>query len=246
MSVRKEHDRDAYTQLGKYLSERHSDQLSTQLSVFQSALINFASEHGEEITRNPEFRAKFTQMCQLVGVDPLELLIYSNASNKWTNVEKNDNFYVGLSVRIVEVCQQTRDVNGGLISMKELVSRVPENVNLKTSITENDILKALGLLDTLGNGYEIIRVNDHSWLKYASASSSGNNGNISNDQRKVHDLCGFMGGYVTYRLLRDNYGWDKLRCKSVIDDMIMNGFLWVDAQGPKGSFQYWEPSWISN
>ena len=37
-----------------------------------------------------------------------------------------------------------------------------------------------------------------------------------------------MGGYVTYRLLRDNYGWDKVRCKTVIDEMIMNGFYgWI-------------------
>ena len=37
-----------------------------------------------------------------------------------------------------------------------------------------------------------------------------------------------MGGYVTYRLLRDNYGWDKVRYKTVIDEMIMNGFYgWI-------------------
>ena len=32
-------DRDAYLQLGKSLNEQHSNQLSTQLQVFQSALI---------------------------------------------------------------------------------------------------------------------------------------------------------------------------------------------------------------
>ena len=54
-----------------------------------------------------------------------------------------------------------------------------------------------------------------------------------------------MGGYVTYRLLRDNYGWDKVRYKTVIDEMIMNGFYGLDSQD-NGEWQYWEPSWISN
>lgn len=235
-------DRDAYTQLGRFLNERHSDQLSTQLSVFQSALINFASEHGQEITNNHEFRGKFTQMCQLVGVDPLELLIYANSND---SKARTDKFYIGLSVRIVEICQQTRDLNGGLISIKELLSRLKENVNLQSTISEKDIYRSLSILDTLGKGYEILSINEHKWLKYASASS-GLSENISNDQRKVYDLCGFMGGYVSYRLLRDNYGWDKMRCKSVIDEMIMNGFLWVDSQGINGEWHFWEPSWISN
>ena len=49
-------DRDAYLQLGKSLNEQHSNQLSTQLQVFQSALINFANDHGDEISLNLEFK----------------------------------------------------------------------------------------------------------------------------------------------------------------------------------------------
>lgn len=228
-------EREAYAQLGKFLNERLSDQLLTQLSVFQSALINFASEHGEEIANSHEFRGKFTQMCLLAGVDPLELLIYTSKE------AKGSNFLTGLTVRIVEVCQQTRDLNGGLISMKELLSRLQDTVSLRTTIDENDVQQALTNLNSLGKGYEVIG-EGKKWLKFASASGD----NISNDQRKVYDLCGFMGGYVTYRLLKDNYGWDRMRCKSVIDEMIMNGFLWVDAPGKNREYQYWEPSWISS
>lgn len=234
-------DRDAYSQLGQNIIQRHSDQLSTQLSVFQSALINFGSEHGEDIKQNPEFRDKFTQMCQLIGVDPLELLIYSSSKDKKS---RNEEFYIGISVRIVEVCQQTRDVNGGLISMKELLSRLKENVNLPTLITESEVQQALSVLNTLGNGYEIMNINGKKWLKFSSATSG--NKSISNDQKKVYEACGFMGGFVTHRLLIDNYGWDRARCKTVIDQMIMDGFLWVDSQGSPGEWQFWEPSWISN
>ncbi|EGW32085.1 sucrose non-fermenting [Spathaspora passalidarum NRRL Y-27907] len=229
-------NRDAYSQLGKSLIQRHSDQLSTQLAVFQSALVNFANSHGDEIKSNAEFRNKFTQISQSIGLDPLELLLST------TKNTKSSNFHVALAVRIVEVCQSTRDLNGGLISLKELKSILQDTHNISIEVSEGDIEQALGMLDTLGKGYQVLTINDKKWLKFTSANGDG----ISQDEKKVYELCGFMGGYVTYRLLRDNYGWDKVRCKTVIEEMIMNGFLWVDNQGSKGELQFWEPSWISN
>ncbi|KAK6456818.1 sucrose non-fermenting [Scheffersomyces xylosifermentans] len=237
---------DAYSKLGQSLNERHTDQLSTQLSVFQSALVNFAREHGEEIKQNSEFRNKFTQICQSVGIDPLDLLLYSGSVSKTSKSQssktQSDNYFISLAVRIVEVCQETRDINGGLIPLKELVSIIRENSYINIEVTESDVEKSLSTLNTLGKGYDILTIHDKKWLKFTSALG----GSISNDQKKVYELCGFMGGYVTYRLLRDNYAWDKLRCKTVIDEMIMNGFLWVDSQGEGAEWQYWEPSWISS
>lgn len=226
------HDRDAYSRLGSFLNQRESDELATQLSVFQSALINFATEHGDEIKLNDEFRSKFTQICRLIGIDPIELTLLTK-SNK-------QNFSVALTVRIVEVCQETRDLNGGLISIKELESRLKSNDKLQLSINDSDILKSLELLNAMGKGYELMTINDKKWLKFTSG------GAISHDQKRIYETCTIMGGYVTYRLLRDNFGWDDIRCNSVIEEMLMNGFLWVDSQGPRNEVLYWEPSWISS
>lgn len=228
-------DRDAYKQLGQSLNERHSNQLSTQLQVFQSVLINFANDHAEEISLNLEFKNKFTQISQLIGIDPLDLLIYTSKSKNVTN------FHTALAVKIVEICHNTRDLNGGLISVKELISILKDNTSgLVLDITEKDIDNSLASLNNLGKGYEVLFINGKKWLKFSSTE------NLSNDQLKIYELCEFMGGFVTYRLLQDNYEWDKVRCKSVIDEMIMNGFLWVDSQDTTGEWKYWEPSWISN
>lgn len=222
--------RDDYYKLGKNITERLEGQLSAQLSVFKSALVNFASEHGDEITNNREFRTKFTQMCQLVGVDPLDLQILTT---------KKD-LEVVLAVRVVEECHKTRDFNGGLISLKELISRLnnEEDSNTSTSlnITEENIISCLTILNSLGEGYEILNINKRKWLKFTN--------NVSNDHKKVYELCEFMGGFVTSRLLRDNFQWDQVRCRTVIDEMIMKGFLWVDLG--ENELQYWEPSWISS
>ncbi|SGZ57264.1 CIC11C00000003648 [Sungouiella intermedia] len=230
-------DRGAYTQLGQQLSQRHSDELSAQLAVYQSALINFASEHEDTIKNNPEFRSNFTQMCYLIGVDPLELLLFLSSKQK-----RKDNFYLALAVRVVEICQETRDLNGGLISLKELRSRFQDSLNVPTQITDDDIAKAMTVLDALGKAFEVLEINHKKWIKFVEGSGSRG---ISNDHKKIYELCEFMGGYVTLRLLRDNYGWDSVRLKSVMDDMILNGFLWIDNQGPTGEWQFWEPSWIS-
>lgn len=228
-------DRDAFQQLGRSLNERHSNQLSTQLQVFQSALINFANDHAEEISLNLEFKNKFTQISQLIGIDPLDLLIYTSKGKNSTN------FHTALAVKIVEICQNTRDLNGGLISVKELISILKDNSSgIVLDIIPKDIDNSLTSLDNLGKGYEVLFINGKKWLKFSSTE------NLSNDQLKIYELCEFMGGFVTNRLLHDNYGWDKVRCKSVIDEMIMNGFLWVDSQDPTGEWKYWEPSWISN
>lgn len=230
-------DRDTYLRIGKSLVDRHSAQLSAQLAVFQSALINFAIDHGESIKNNSEFRDKFTKMCNVIGVDPLELLLLVDSASK-----KKDEFYLGLAVRMVEICQRTRDINGGLISLKELHSRLQETFTVPLQVTEDDLSRALGLLASLGKGYESLRILDVTWIKFSGPAGLGA---ISNDERKVYELCIFTGGYATHRLLRDNYGWDMIRAKAIIEDMIRNGLLWVDSQGPAGQWQYWEPLWIS-
>lgn len=230
-------ERGAYVQLGQTLNQKHSDELSAQLSVYQSALVNFASEHGETIKKNPEFRSNFTQMCNLIGVDPLELLLFLSSKEK-----KSEEFLLGLAVRVVEICQETRDLNGGLISLKELRSRFLESLSVPMDISDDDIVKGVSMLGTLGKGFEVLETNKKKWIKFSGGSEAKG---ISNDHKRIYELSEFMGGYVTYRLLRDNYGWDSVRLKSVLDDMILNGFLWIDTQGSKGEWQFWEPSWIS-
>lgn len=229
-------DRDAFQKLGLALSERHAGQLSAQLAVFQSALVNFAQDHGDAIKNNPEFKHKFVQMCERIGIDSMELLVFVESKAR-----KSDGYLVGLGVRIVEICQETRNLNGGLISVKELHSRLLESDSVPLDVPEADVKKALASLATLGSGYGVLTINNKQWVKFVGLSGLEA---ISNDHKRVYELCEFTGGFVTHRLLRDNYGWDVVRSKSVLDELIMNGFLWIDTQGC-GEPQYWEPSWIS-
>lgn len=229
-------DRDAFLKLGKSLSQKHTDELAAQLSVVQSVIVNFALDHGDSIKQDSESQSKFTQICQLIGIDPLELLLLMESKLK-----RKDNYLGGLAIRVVEICQDTRDINGGLLSMKELRSRLKDNTSVPLEFLEEDIAKALAMISILGEGFEILTISGKKWIRHFTALGKSS---ISSDQQKVYELCEFTGGYVTQALLRDNFGWDKIRLKTVIDEMIMAGFLWTDSQG-LGEVQYWEPSWIS-
>jgi ESCRT-II complex subunit VPS22 len=67
-------------------------------------------------------------MCSAIGVDPLA----SSSSGKdgggsfWAQLlggSVND-FYFELAVRVVEICGDTREENGGLIGVKEVKDRI--------------------------------------------------------------------------------------------------------------------------
>lgn len=119
-----------YANHGANLRNTHANSLQTQLSVFQSLLHTFALEHGTEIKSNPTFRAEFARMCNAIGVDPLAA---SNVKGKkgadssfWTQILGGDvnDFYFEVAVRVVELCRETRDENGGMIGVPECRDRV--------------------------------------------------------------------------------------------------------------------------
>ena len=119
-----------YASHGNNLRSSHSTSVATQLSVFRSLLQQFAQTHAKDIRSNPSFRAEFARMCAAIGVDPLASS--SGAGGKdgagsfWAQLlggSVND-FYFELAVRVVEVCDATREENGGLIGVKEVRDRI--------------------------------------------------------------------------------------------------------------------------
>ena len=124
---------DLYASHGASLRTAHAESLANQLSVFQAALHSFSLSHGAEIRSDPSFRAEFARMCNTIGVDPLASSNHKGArggkgegGSFWAQMlggSVND-FYFELAVRVVEVCRETRDENGGMIAVAEVQKRV--------------------------------------------------------------------------------------------------------------------------
>lgn len=116
-----------YASHGSTLRSTNAQALETQLAVFRSLLQQFAQTHAKDIRSNPSFRAQFARMCSAIGVDPLASSNSgSGGGSIWSQLlgRSVNDFYFELAVRVVEVCSETREENGGLIEVRKVRERI--------------------------------------------------------------------------------------------------------------------------
>lgn len=227
----------AFSSLSTDILQKDAEQLSTQLSVFQSALSYFAVEHAKEIRTNATFRSEFAKMCTAIGVDPLA----SSSSNKkgslWASILGNDvnDFYFELAIRVIELCRLTRDENGGLISVSEVQTRLADKSQVNpVQVTVDDIERSVKSLTVLGNGFELVQLSNKSMIRSVPSE-------LSTDQASILGACEILG-YVTVSMLQDNLGWSAARSSAVLNDMVVAGLVWIDSEGTET--EYWAPQWM--
>lgn len=226
-----------YAAHGNSLKTANAASLQAQFEVFQSLLHNFAVEHAATIKSNPNFRAEFAKMCNAVGVDPLagSNLKGKKADSLWAKMlghEVND-FYFEVAVRIVELCQDTRAENGGLLGVREcgLIVAKGRKIGGGMQVSEDDILRAVESLKPLGSCYKIITIANKQFIRSIPKE-------LNTDQSTVLEVLQLLGS-ATVSLLRINLKWDRARAETVIDDLLADSLVWVDMQCPE--WEYWSP-----
>jgi len=229
-----------YQSHGTQIQKQHIDELTTQLSVFQAALGQFARTHAKDIRSNPEFRAEFARMCAAIGVDPL-----ASSSNRkgsfWAEMlggSVND-FYFELAVRVVEVCRNTREENGGLIAVSEVRQKIKmqnESVGGGADISEDDVVRAVKALGPLGPGFAVVEIGQRQWIRSVPKE-------LNTDQAMVLEAMQVLG-YVTHSMLQVNLGWDHVRVQTVLEDLVSDSLVWIDTQAEET--EYWTPSFMGN
>nr|POE94228.1 vacuolar-sorting protein dot2 [Quercus suber] len=236
---------DQYARHGQQIRTSHADALANQLSVFQAALHNFSLTHAKDIRSNPVFRAEFARMCNAIGVDPLAGSNVKSASNGgggkagsvWAKMlgSSVSDFYFELAVRVVEECRSTRAENGGMISIAEMQKRIEKGRGLVGSgldVTEDDIQRALDSLEPLGGMFKITTLANSNFIRSVPKE-------LNPDQSKVLEVIQVLG-YITISMLQDNLEWERPRVIAVIDDLIADSLVWVDAQADETEF--WSPA----
>jgi len=135
---KKQSENEQYNKIGKTLEDNKLSFVQDVLISFKSSLSEFASKHKNRINSDPEFRQQFHMMCISVGVDPL-------ASNKgfWSDILGVGDFYFELGVKIINVCVQTRSVNGGIISLNELYTIIKKKLSSTTIASSSSSLKTI-------------------------------------------------------------------------------------------------------
>ncbi|POR35104.1 Vacuolar-sorting protein SNF8, partial [Tolypocladium paradoxum] len=104
-----------------------------------------------------------------------------------------------------------------------------------SDISEDDVRRAVETLRPLGGSYGIVRVGRKEYIRSVPRELSG-------DQAAAVEAAQVLG-YVSVSMLRDNLGWERARCRTVIDDLVAEGMLWVDQQ-TGGEWEYWSPSFM--
>lgn len=207
--------------------ERQSIELNEQLAVFQERLLQFAKKHNSEIKANPEFRSKFVRMCTSIGIDPLSLF------DKSEHLFNFNDFYYELCVKIVEICRQTKDMNGGILSFDELERGFFKGLDVKVA----DLEKSIEMLKSLDGGFEVFDIRGKKFLRSIPNELTG-------DQTRILEICSILG-YASISLLRANLDWKPVRSRAVLNEMVANGLLWIDEQADAETL-YWDSSWIVN
>ncbi|XP_063676180.1 vacuolar-sorting protein SNF8-like [Bolinopsis microptera] len=214
------------TQKGNEIAELQVQQVSQQMDVFKKSLEEFAMKYKNEIKKNPEFRARFQVMCSKIGVDPL-----ASSKGFWAQLLGVGDFYYELGVQIVEVCLATRPINGGIITMEDLVARLGKSSGkTRKDVQPDDVSRAIGKLAVLGDGFKIVKAGKQSLVQSVP-------GELTMDHTTALDVASQSGGSLTISSL-EKMGWPELRINQTIDSLMDQGMIWID----EVDSSYWVPA----
>lgn len=225
---------DKYKSKRDELANEQIVKLSEQMTEFRSKLQQFAQKYKKDIKKDAEFRRKFQTMCATVGVDPLQ-----SSANFWTKLLGVGDFYYELAVQVIEVCMSTSHRNGGLIGINELHSRVLQSRNSgkqskgsEIEITVDDLLRSIDKLSKLGSGLKVLSCGKTYIIQSVPSE-------LSLDQNLIIQKAETNNGSVSLSLIVSELKWSEERALKAINDMIMEGLVWIDKQAPNGQTLYW-------
>lgn len=250
----------SYSSLSSTLTTQQLASLRTQLDGFRSHLVAFATAHRADIRADPRLRHEFQKMCAAIGIDPLAIgaapaAVPRSGSGKWFSAARGmvgdilgmSDWQHELAVQIVDVCASTRDLNGGMISMHELVARVQAlrtvtQGEATTRISQEDIVRSVKLLQPLNAGYQIQTIPPSKELYIRSVPSELDTDTITLLGLAASDAA---QGHLGEPAVISATGWSDVRTRAAFEKMVMrDGVAWVDEQVSQagGGMEIWIPS----
>jgi ESCRT-II complex subunit VPS22 len=220
-------------QVARQQAKAHNDelvvQMKEQMAAFEAELQKFAVEQRENIQRDPVLRAKFHEMCQRLGVDPL-----TSRKGIWAKLLGIGDFYYELGVRVIEVCVATRHINGGILALSELLRKLRARANpaIRGSIASaDDVERAVKKLEVLGSGLRIVDIGQKEKLVRSVPIE------LSPDHTRVLNLCTDRG-YITHSGVKRALSWEDARIDATFNFLLHTEMAWIDEQCAEGR-AYW-------
>ena len=223
--------RDLMNQMNRKANRANVDQeyannLAKMKAIYkevQENMLKYADTYRQEISTNKDARAKFNNLCQDMGIDPVV-----SKKNIFGNVF--GDYYNEVAVQILRLCEKTKSTNGGLIKISELVN-IYNRTYPQNTIAHEDILKALEKIKNLGHGCQIVKKNFICTVPFEQ----------NNDSEKLIELAE-NNGYVSKPMVQSKYKWDTDRVELSLTTQVQEGMVWVDKQSEDGEFRYYFPN----
>ncbi|TIA89666.1 hypothetical protein E3P99_01954 [Wallemia hederae] len=231
-SLYQQHSHDAYRRASERINEQQVESIRLQIATFQEYLVNFSQKHRKDIESNLEFRNRFTDMCNLIGVDPLNI----ERGSLFSNLTGLSDFYMSLAVQLVDMCVSTSSLTGGLVRVDDILQAL--STKRRTAITLSDLHKAIKVLKPLNDNahqYEIIPVNDILYMRSQPRQ-------VNNDILTLLEIAHSNHGWIDQHTVHTHSpAWSTDRIRNSLRQAVMDdGFVWVDEQAP--STRYYFPS----
>lgn len=256
------HSSTAFSSLGADLTASQLAELRQQLELFSTSLRHFSSQHRHEIRKNAQFRHAFQKMCYSIGVDPLSSSTRSSGglAGLWSDMLGLGDWQYELGVQIIDVCVSTRDVNGGVISMDDLITRVTRlrtgstststakgkaDKDASSEITQDDIVRSIKMLAPLGCGYEVFSLGNGGQKMVRSVPRELDTdtmvvlGMLLSSSSSTATVAAAAGRAAELPFLTEDTlvtrqkarGWTRDRARAVLENMALReGMLWIDEQ----------------
>lgn len=186
----------------------------------------------------------FTRMCAHLDIDPLAGPLTgtgggSAISSLFSTLLPLSDFTYALLTQIIDVSLATRALNGGLIPMPDLLRRLEKRRGVSEGqVGVDDVRRAVGTMDPLGGGYEVISLAPPTGIKSPSSSAPETlalrcttTALQSNDSSTLIGLALESAGRLDPDRVRLDLGWTRERVKAaLLGDLVESGVGWVDAQ----------------
>lgn len=156
----------------------------------------------------------------------------------WAEALDLGDWQYELGVQIVDVCVSTRERNGGLVEMNELVRILTKLRGLEAgAIAEEDVIRSIKTLKPLGAGYEVIEMDGGKKMVRSVVKQ------LDQDQTIVLAVAQAHGGKVDEQMLVLEKGWTGARAQTALQNMLLrDGLCWLDEQGEGNTVLHWVPS----
>ena len=134
--------------VGESLRLSRANQIAEGLDLLKTKLQKFSSKYRDRILADESLCEAFLEICFALGIDPLV-----SDKSVWDGIFGGGRFLPEVAVQVLACLRNTRDLNGGIMSLNAVASGVNRmRGDRYATVTEADVIRACRELRVLGEG----------------------------------------------------------------------------------------------